>query len=522
MKKAIVLLLTALLILTAAAPALAIGWGAPAVSAAAAPFGVEVVKLAANTDATGKTYYTAFSAPGGAKPANRLFYAVKLTLPSYADANAYYGTSKLSMGSPVWVRLEYSNVGKKTTETCKVALTNKAQTLWYNGKRFEASWTAALNNDCGCGSKHILSADVNTSGLSRIRACVAARGELSDVRVGGCYSVEEKTYRGIKPCPNCKPVNLKGFLFQGDCAAFDVFFSANSKGKVTGVYCAGEKNLAPPTQNGTFEPLDATLYGWAPTAPETDCATGDCMLTFKLQPIPVGAKVHWWLRYWDVKWGGGYDAFIGKDASTNKETKGYFKKWVDAFAPEVNGVAVNEYDYDRLYVYQDGVYQKAMQKDAAETPEDARVAPFDTKKSFVHSNYTAIFWSDEKLDGAQTEVRVFDAQGERFATMYPYWEQDQSGNWRPPTQYTYGHIFYFRAGSAEDAGTRYLFKMLDAEHVDCDTNDASYLNAINHLLSLLGFTYQDVTAGKVYMTKDILLSNFGFNTASCSEVLWNH
>ena len=245
--------------------------------------------------------------------------------------------------------------------------------------------------------------------------------------------------------------------------------------------------------------------------------------------IPRDAKVLSSFRTWDLKWGNGYEEFIGKDPVTDRETKGYFKQWVDAFSPEIDGEDVREDEHDRLYFYKDGAFQKAGNRIdyPAEMPADARVSPYGSGDQFnAYNTYNIdLFWSDKKVDEAKTEVRVFDAQDKKIGTMYPYGQISPWGaqfGWENARFYTYGHIFYFRASAAKNAGNGRLFKMLAADRVDCDSNESSYLNSINHVLSLLGFTYQEMASGKVYMTKDILLSNFGFNTAGCSEALWNN
>ncbi|MDO5111020.1 MAG: hypothetical protein Q4E65_01825 [Clostridia bacterium] len=526
MKKTVALILTLLMILGVAASASAQSWWAPVETTAELPFQIEVIPLRPHTDALGVTYYTAFDGGGSIKAKVTVYYAIKLTLPSYKEATAYYANSSFSNlypGAPVRVSVSYTNVaGKTDVERYKVKLADKAQTLWYNGKGFDATWVEALNNSCGCGSKHILKADAAQNGPVQIKAAFGAWGELSDIYIEGCYRVEKKSYRGVKPCPNCKATNLNGFLFSGDCAAYKVFFSTDSKGKVTGAYVTGVCGLdGSLEQNGAFTPLDATLYGWAPSGIEKSCNDAGCQLAFKLQEIPAGAKVDSWFYNWNLKWGGGYEQFIGKDAADKNTQPEYFKSWIAAFAPSVNGRPVEEADFDRLYVMIDGEYKPAngrvkLPYDYPDMPDDARIAPFDASKPFTTGTYD-IYWSDASVEDAKIEVRAFDKQGERFATMYPYWEDDGFGTWVPSDQYTYGHIYYFQAG---DAGDGPLFKMLSATSVDCDTNDASYLNTLDHVMPMLGFGYEDIAAGRIYMTEDILLDNFGFITIDGSTAIW--
>lgn len=521
MKKILVFLIALIMILGITEPSFASSWSAPIQSSVASPFAVEVIKLALNRDVTGEKYYTLFTDRGGFKPGDRIYYAVKLTLPSYSDANAYYGDNSLRSGSEVWVRIDYTNIVNKSSETYKVNLTDKAQTLWFDGKKFEEAWTASANNNCGCGDKHILNAEVKAGELSRIRVCIATRGEMSDVLIDGCYKVEEKSFRGVKPCPNCKASDLKGFLFSGDCAANKVFFSTNSKGKVTGAYCVDDTSLGNVIQNGAFEALDVKLYGWAPSGTEENCADGSCTLTFRLAEIPAGAKVNHSFYSWDLSWGNGYDQYIGKD-SAGAETKGYFKKWVSEFHPVENGENVSEYDFDRLYMYENGVYKKALLriKEPLEAPADARVAPYGKGDVLENGGYM-LFWSDNLQDEAEREVYVFDTLGDKTSSMYPYLIFDGHA-WSPSNYMAYGHIYYFKGAQASDAGKGRLFKMLATDRVDCDTNEASYLNSINHMLNTLGFTYEQMASGEVYMSKSILISNYALYKTACAEALWNH
>ncbi|MDO5111018.1 MAG: hypothetical protein Q4E65_01815 [Clostridia bacterium] len=524
MKKTVALILTLLMILGVAASASAQSWWAPVETTAELPFQIEVIPLRPHTDALGVTYYTAFDGAGSIKAKDTVYYAIKLTMPSYKEAIAYYANSSfdnLYPGATIWVTITYTNLEGKTKERCKVKLTDRTQTLWYNGKTFDATWVEALNNSCGCGSKHILKADAQKDGIAQIKAAFSARGELSDIYINGCYRVEKKSYRGVKPCPNCKATNLNGFLFSGDCAAYKVFFSTDSKGKVTGAYVTGVCGLEGGLeQNGAFAPLDATLYGWAPTGMEKSCTDPGCQLAFALQEIPAGAKVAPWFDIWDLSWGGGYEQFIGKDAAGNNTKPEYFKSWIDAFAPSVNNRLVVESDFDWLYVMVDGEYKPAggrvkRPNDYPDKPADARVAPYDTIGSFTTGAYD-IYWSDASVEDAKIEVRAFDKQGDRLATMYPYWADYGSG-FVPSWEYTYGHIYYFQPGDAEDGP---LFKMLSPNMVDCDTNDASYLNTLDHVMPMLEFTYDEMAAGKIYMTEDILLDNFGFITIDGSTAIW--
>ena len=255
MRKILAITLALLMVLGFAASASAVSWAAPAVGANASPFSVEVVKLGVNADVTGAKYYTVLT-DAAAYGFSNIYYAIKLTVPSYADANNYYGNSQFLSGNTVKVTITYTNIFGKTDETVVVPLTDKSQTLWYNGESFDASWTASINTNCGCGNNHILNATVKDTTNASIKVCVGAKGKLSDILIDGFYKVEKKDYYGMKPCANCNPVNLSGFIFSGNCGANKVFFNTDTKGKVTGVYVTGVSGTGNQTSHGAFIKMD--------------------------------------------------------------------------------------------------------------------------------------------------------------------------------------------------------------------------------------------------------------------------
>ena len=274
MKKIIALLLAFTLILGIGSNALAVSWAAPALSSTASPFAIEVIKLQVNGDVTGAKYYTTLS-DAAAYNYSTIYYAIKLTVPSYTDANAYYGNSGFLSGSNVKVTINYTNVSGKTSDTVYVALADSAQTLFWNGSSFDASWTSSVSNSCGCGDNHILSATAVGSAEVSIKACVGASGKLSDITIDGCYTVKAKTYYGVKPCVNCSAVNLSGFLFSGSCASYGVFFSTNSAGKVTGIYAVDTHSGYVTEYSGSMLSMNRALYGWAATG----VYSGNCYYT---------------------------------------------------------------------------------------------------------------------------------------------------------------------------------------------------------------------------------------------------
>ena len=91
MKKLFALVLTFALVLAVAAPAAAAGWGSTNPSATF-PFDTAVTLLQSNTDATGRTYYTAYSGTG-VVAGSPVYFQVDFRVPTSAELTAYYGSS---------------------------------------------------------------------------------------------------------------------------------------------------------------------------------------------------------------------------------------------------------------------------------------------------------------------------------------------------------------------------------------------------------------------------------------------
>lgn len=479
MKKIIAFALTLTLVFALASSALAVSWAAPSASSSASPFSIEVIKLQINSDVTGAKYYTTLS-DAAAYNFSTIYYAIKLSVPSYANANAYYGNSGFLSGSTVKVSITYTNVSGKSSDTVYVSLTDAAQTLWWNGSSFDASWTASLASSCGCGDSHILSATaIGTSDVA-IKACVGASGKLSDISLDGCYSVKEKTYYGVKPCVNCSAVDLSGFLFSGSCAAYGVFFSTNAAGKVTGIYVLDSASGYTTTYTGSMIGMTKALYGWAATGTYsgtcyyTSCGT----LEYGMVQLPVNAAVSPDYRTWI------------NDRETYSQT----------FDPTYSHKTVTT-DLGTADTWTTVYYLNDLGKYVAVTGSESFI-PTNNTGNVPLDNTTV--WSKGELSGTYTYTGT---QNTSYTSYYAY-----------ASSY-YGYLnTYYQVATSSDA---YLYKMTSETTVNCDTNEASYLNAINHVLSLLGFTYADVAAGNVYMTEDILLSNFGFSTSVCDNATWS-
>lgn len=255
--KKLTCLLLALLLVAISVPALAVSWSAPTMSATASPFQVEVVKLQVASDVTGGKYYTILPDAAG-YTFSKIYYAIKLSLPSYADANAYYGTKDLVSGSTIKVTISYKNIIGKDNDVLAVPLTGSAQTLWYDGTAFTAKWeeTAAY--------PHVLSGTVEKDGASSITACVASRNKLSDILIDGCFTIAEKHFYGAKTCVNCAAVNLNGYLVSGDCSKYGVFIAVNAAKKATAVYVIDRTDPAAQYQGDTLQ-VDKRLFRWEQT-----------------------------------------------------------------------------------------------------------------------------------------------------------------------------------------------------------------------------------------------------------------
>ncbi len=248
------------------------------------PFSIRVNRLGVIFDGENQKYH---SIPDGTSVngAGVIYYAINLKLPTYMEANAYYGRSVFMSGSRVEVTIAYTNVSGKSSEAYYVQLTDKTQHLWYNGSGFDAKWDPDPNNDIGADNSHILSAAVVGSGSVSIKACIATPGKLSDIKIDGCYTVEKKAYSGVVPCADCTPIDLKGFLFKGDCASYNIFLSIDDDKRVTNAYVVDKA----PSLSLTPFSFDKVLYGWAPDS-IIDCQNPDIVF-FKRVELPMGAEI---------------------------------------------------------------------------------------------------------------------------------------------------------------------------------------------------------------------------------------
>lgn len=523
MKKILAIALALVMVLGLASSALAVSWAAPAASSSASPFAIEVVKLGVNADVTGAKYYTVLSDAAAYNYSN-IYFAIKLSVPSYANANSYYGNSGFLSGSKVKVTINYTNVSDKSSETYYVQLTDAAQTLWYNGSGFDASWTTSASTNCGCGDKHILKAVAVGNKEISIKACVGASGELKDIKIDGCYKVEEKKYYGVIPCVNCSPVDLKGFLFSGDCAAYKVFFSTNAANKVTGAYivdsCGDKKNMTV----GTAKDFDKALYGWAPDGIVENCATGSCgVVKYTRTQLPKGAMID------ATTWSTWVNSFKYNDKS-HADMVTDFGYWT---AINANTKYANKFD-TLYYKDDDGNFQEASW--AAIAPSDYKaitamptttlngltVVDMNSDPTIGTAGAAATFFSGDSFSDNSSVISGAASTANGTKVVYKYYvdlynTKDVTMGYQYSTDYVeYLKTKYIIAGAGDDM----LYKQTSATSINCDTNEASYLNALNHMYALLGFTYADVAAGNVYMSKDILLANFGFSTSVCDTKTW--
>lgn len=520
MKKILAIALALVMVLGLASSALAVSWAAPAASSSASPFAIEVIKLGVNADVTGANYYTVLNDAAAYNYSN-IYYAIKLSVPSYANANSYYGNSGFISGNTVKVTITYTNVSGKSSETYKVALTDAAQTLWYNGSGFDASWTASVSNNCGCGDKHILNAVAVGNKEISIKACVGASGDIKDIKVDGCYSVKEKTFYGVVPCVNCTPVNLSGFLFEGDCSNYGAFFSTNAAGKVTGAY-AVDKIMAQTDYNGSVENFAPTLYGWAPAGTLSNCTSSSCgVVSFELRQLPEGAKIQ--TPEWNL-----WTNTFNFDNKSHTEMYELFQNWVKANkVASDNSVYDNatkrplaDADFDYVYIKKDGKAIRVTWNDG-----DGKIKP----DNFDAATATVV---DKKGDALSTGKTVStDDTGNAWNffngkdTAFMAYEVDHVNKYiqlgKDYKTLNGTTVDYLKTKYIVAKSTDYrLFKQTSATTVNCDSNEAGYLNVLNHMYALLGFTYADIAAGNVYMTKDILLANFGFSTSVCDTKTW--
>ena len=527
MKKILAIALALVMVLGLASSALAVSWPATP-SPSASPFAIEVIKLGVNADVTGAKYYTVLTDAAAYNYSN-IYYAIKLSVPSYANANSYYGNSGFVSGNTVKVTVTYTNVSGKSSETYKVALTDAAQTLWYNGSGFDASWTSAVNNNCGCGDKHILNAVAVGNKEISIKACVGTSGDLKNIKIDGCYSVAEKTFYGVVPCVNCTPVNLSGFLFEGDCSNYGAFFSTNAAGKVTGAY-AVDKCMTGTTYKGSVEDFAPTLYGWAPSGTVENCASGSCgIVAFSLRQLPEGAKIS--TPGWNT-----WTNTFNYDGKSPADMQNLFNEWINTNGGKVakdNGVyedttkrVLTSADFNAVYVKKDNkavvaTWNTGDGKIKPDNFAEASVTVVPDKSTAVASGgileTTATGDAKNFFNGKDTKFMAYEVDGiAKYVQLGDTYFKHAVGETPAVTTVDYLKTKYV-VGSKVDYR---LFKQTSATTVNCDSNEAGYLNVLNHMYALLGFTYADVAAGNVYMTKDNLLLNFGFSASVCDTKTW--
>ncbi|MDO5112131.1 MAG: hypothetical protein Q4E65_07485 [Clostridia bacterium] len=461
MKKLLSLALALTLVCGFAASAQAVTWGEPSAAVAAAPISIEVVKLGINRGVTGGEYYTVLE-DGAAYPYSTVYYAVKLVLPSYEAVNANYNTTEFYNGSKLSVSLSYTNLSSEVKTSVDVYLSERTQTLWYNkkNKAFEESWVPSVSNNCGCGDAHILSSTTANKGEVSVKACLSYTGKLEAVRLKDGYTIEKKTFYGVRPCLNCPAVNLEGFAVNSDCAANGVFFTVDKTDKVTGVYVFANGACAvQDTYEGAMIPDATTLYHWVMAAPVLWCAEDPCPRpTFELVELNRGQPVR-------------RDGVIVNPQQLIDPA--LFTQYCDQFK-----VAANLRDWNLAYYKSDDVYK----------PWSSLTYPYYRKG----------------ISPGNTEIIVTDKE------YYMYLAN-------PGTTLEYGNIYVKQAA---DTGS-HLFRMLSAQRVDCDDGAQSFLNSANRVLEIMGFTFADVEAGTIYMTTSHILANFGLYISVCDTATWN-
>ncbi|MDO5111849.1 MAG: hypothetical protein Q4E65_06060 [Clostridia bacterium] len=530
MKKLLAILLSAILVLGIATSAMALSWAAPTTSSGASPFSAEVIKLGASTGVTGYTYYTALN-DAAAYDYSNIYYAIKLTLPSAAEANAYYGSSNYSVGDTVKVNITYTNVLNKSSETTYVTLSAKAKTLWYNASSgmFEESWVPSVTNSYGFGDAHIAKATATGAKEVRVKVCFAAKGTLSDIKINGCYGVAKREFNGVKPCVNCAAIDLNGFVFSGDCAKFDIFFATNSAGKVTGAYVIDKASDYTVDTYGSMRKITTTLYGWQLTGTGNGdynyyYNTGYAGVTakFTLEPLNAGTLLYNNWQNWDNDFS--YGSIDAADAEALfVGSSGVIASTVVNNSNAKQTVTRNAATYDTVYIMNDYGYFVPVSQVSLDKIYDGLAAAYagtGTYNLYRNAKYTddATNTTDLTYDSTADTTNVMSLSG----TVMPYSRNNNRFIGKAWSKYqNTGRNYYLDTYVFLFTGTdEQLFQQLAVSTVSCDTTDGAYLNALNYLYSVLGFGYADIAAGNVYMTEDILLSNFGFLTAPCAEAVW--
>ena len=372
MKKTLCFLLILILLLIPTV-AFAADWSAASTTTTASPFSVEVIQLSLNADVTGTKYYTILN-DSTAAIQNKIYYAVKLTLPSYTDANAFYGKSEYVSGSKVKISIVYENVIGKSKEVITVPLTDKAQTLWYNGASFEAAWANSTN--IYTSNKCVLTATSLNTDAVKITATVGGKGALSDIKIDDCYIIAKKTFYGVKPCTRCEATDLTGYFVSGSCSSYGVFFSVNAAGKVTGVYVTDK--IYRSGYLGSYSRMEKKLYQWKITGVSEYCYQDGCNhAKYGLVELPSGAI---------------YSRSGLLSSGQVAESDGYFDSYCDLY-----GVDYNLRDM-RLVYYED---------------EDGLYCPVDGTENFWPSS--TYYYKDSSSDGY---LEYADSNSLKYCNVY--------------------------------------------------------------------------------------------------------
>ncbi len=242
---AIATIITMLVLLSSTV--LAVSWLAQTAQTSS-PFEIDVIKLKPRADTMGGVYYEQIS-DYAVYSDTSIYYCIKLSLPSYEEANAYYRTNGMLSGSKVKISIVYSNIANKEKDVVYASLTNRSQTLYYNGDAFVPAM----------GNNYVLKAWQVSGAKAKITASITGNGDLEDIAFGNGYRVKSHSFYGVVPCVNCRASNLHGYLVYGTNAAHDVFFAVRN-GKLDGIYVVDGHQSS--QYNGAKVRIDTPLYAW--------------------------------------------------------------------------------------------------------------------------------------------------------------------------------------------------------------------------------------------------------------------
>lgn len=302
----------------------AISWSNDIVNTMSIPFSIEVIKLQQKVDITGNKYYTVFDENTQVYNGNTIFYTIKLVIPSYQNANIYYGVSNLQSGSTIKVKISYTGFSSEYQKMIYVKLTNQEQTLWFNGEDFVSS---VLYNT-SYFTNNVLYDTVMDVSNAKITATIIGRGSLSDVIFGNSYHVKEQSYYGVKPCSNCSSTNLRGYLVYSDSSYYDLFLSVNYD-KLTGIYIVNKNETS--NYEGSTVQFSKELYYWIPNGLYCDY-TGCNYPTYTLSELPMGTVFS-------------QNGYIARDSD------GYFDRYCNIY-----NIPATTNNYYNVYYEEDGVY----------------------------------------------------------------------------------------------------------------------------------------------------------------------